>query len=169
MKRSHIARDIIEIIVLAFVIFLVVRFVLQSYRVNDTSMQPNLQTNEYVLVNKTAYLFHQPDRGDVIVFHYPFNTQIDYVKRIIARPGDTIDLDSTTVRVNGVLLKEPYISMPVNAIAIHRKLGPNEYFVMGDNRNNSGDSRNWGPLDGQFIVGKAIMVYWPINHLRLNI
>ncbi len=167
LKRGHLGREIVETIVLTILIFFVIRAVIQSYRIDGVSMQPSFQTDEYVLVNKISYLFHPPQRGDVIVFHWPIDTNRDFIKRVIGVPGDTITIDSSTVRVNGVLLKEPYISMNANPVAQTRKLGPDDYFVMGDNRVNSDDSRDWGVLNKKFIIGKATAVYWPTNHWQM--
>lgn len=163
MKRSHLAREIVETVALTLLIFLVIRFVIQSYRVDGPSMRPGLSTNEYVLVNKVAYLFHVPERGEVIVFHAPPDTSKDFIKRVIGVPGDVIRTDSTDVWVDGKKLKEPYISIPANPTAQTWTVPPNDYFVMGDNRDVSDDSRYWGYVPKDFIVGKAVMVYWPFN------
>ena len=114
-------------------------------------------------MNKLAYLFHAPERGDVIVFHWPIDTNKDLIKRVIGVPGDVIVIDSKTVRVNGVLLNEPYIMAPVNPAGNKWVVPPNEYFAMGDNRLVSDDSRDWGFVPKSYIVGKAVFVYWPIN------
>ena len=168
MKRSHLAREIVETIALTLIIFLVIRFAIQSYRVEGVSMLPGLHDNEYVLVNKIAYLFHAPERGDVIVFHFPLDTSKDFIKRVIGLPGDTIIYDSTTVRVDGVVLKESYVSQPANPPPPHPWIVPaNSYFVMGDNRPASDDSRDWGYVPRSDIVGKAVMVYWPIGNWEL--
>jgi signal peptidase I len=163
LKRSHLAREIVETVALTLLIFLVIRLVIQSYHVDGPSMQPGLTSDEYVLVNKAAYLFHQPERGDVIVFHYPRDTRQDYIKRIIGLPGDTIQIDSTHVWVNGELLNEPYITIPANPFAKIWKVPANSYFVLGDNRLVSDDSRYWDYVPKDFIVGKAVIVYWPIK------
>ncbi|MDQ6661124.1 MAG: signal peptidase I [Chloroflexota bacterium] len=166
MKRSHLARDIVETIALTLLIFLVLRFTVQTYRVEGASMQPGLVDSEYVLINKLAYLFHAPQRGDVVVFHAPPDPGKDYIKRIIGLPGDTVSYDSTHVWVNGVQLNEPYISMATNFKAKTWKVPPNEYFTMGDNRPVSDDSRDWGFLPRDNIVGEAVAVYWPLNTLK---
>lgn len=166
-KRSHLAREIVETIALTLIIFLVIRFAIQSYRVSGISMQPGLQNEEYVVVNKMAYLFHTPERGDVIVFHFPLDTSKDFIKRIVGLPGDTITYDSATVRVNGTLLKEPYISQAANPEGKTLVVPANNYFVMGDNRPASDDSRDWGFVPKEDIVGKAVMVYWPFSNWQL--
>jgi signal peptidase I len=168
LKRSHLAREIVETIALTLIIFLVIRFAIQSYRVEGVSMQPGLQSDQYVLVNKMAYLFHAPERGDVIVFHFPLDTSKDFIKRVIGLPGDTISYTSTMVQVNGVVLNEPYISEKANPLGKNPfVVPPNEYFVMGDNRPASDDSRDWGYVPKDYIVGKAVMVYWPLNKWQL--
>lgn len=167
MKRSHLAREIIETIALTLLIFIVIHFTVQNYLVEGISMQPSLDNSQYVLVNKLAYLFHQPERGDVIVFHWPVDTNKDLIKRVIGIPGDTIVLDSTTVTVDGVKLSEPYIKLAFNPAGQQVKVPANSYFVMGDNRQFSDDSRDWGLVPKDNIVGKAVMIYWPFNKWQI--
>jgi len=164
LKRSHLAREIVETVVLTLLIFFVIRFVIQSYHVEGTSMQPSLQNDEYVLVNKALYLLHPPERGDVIVFHNPNNTSVDFIKRVIGLPGDTVQIDANHVTVNGVPLNEPYISAPAAMVANTWKISPGKYFVLGDNRPVSDDSRYWGCVPQSYIVGKAVAVYWPTKN-----
>jgi signal peptidase I len=163
-KQARLIREIIETIAFTLLILLVIRFAVQSFRVDGESMQPGLHTDEFVLVNKMAYLFQEPARGDVIVFQYPLDTSQDFIKRVIGIPGDTITTTSNAVIVDGQTLHEPYISMPFNNESNTWKLGPGQFFVMGDNRDNSFDSRTWGLLDKSYIIGKAIAVYWPLNN-----
>ena len=167
MKRSHLAREIVETVALTILIFAVIHFVIQTYRVEGPSMQPGLTPDEYVLVNKAAYLFHAPERGDVIVFHYPLDTTRDFVKRIIGLPGDTIRVDQTNLWINDVKLKEPYLNAPANPTGRTWTIPPNAYFVMGDNRPVSDDSRDWGCVPKDYIVGKAVVVYWPMSNWQL--
>lgn len=166
-KSTHLIRELIETIALTLIIFLVIRFAAQSFRVDGASMQPGLHTDEFVIVDKMSYLFQSPQRGDVIVFHYPLDTSKDFIKRIIGLPGDTIHITSTSVIVDGQTLHEPYISLPSNFENYTWNLGPDQFFVMGDHRDNSLDSRSWGPLDRSFIIGKAVAVYWPVNDWEL--
>ena len=163
-RRAHLARDIIETIVLTVVIFVAIRFSVQTFRVDGQSMEPGLNSNQYVLVNKLAYLFGGPSRGDVIVFHWPVDPTQDFIKRVIGLPGDTINVTPTQIIVNGVTLKEPYISSPMNAQPRPFKLGTDEYFVMGDNRPFSSDSRSWGTVPRSYIIGKATVVFWPLSN-----
>ena len=166
-QRSHLAREIVETIALTLIIFLVIRFAIQSYRVSGPSMLPGLQTDDYVLVNKIAYLFHAPERGDVIVFHYPLDTSEDFIKRVVGLPGDTVTLDNKTVQVDGVVLHEPYISEAYNPSGKTIKVPMDEYFVLGDNRPLSDDSRDWGFVPKADLVGKAVIVYWPLSNWEL--
>ena len=166
-KRTHLIREVIETIALTLIVFLVIRFAAQSFRVDGDSMNPGLHTDEFVLVDKAAYLFQAPQRGDVIVFHYPLDTHRDFIKRVIGLPGDIINVTSTSVIVDGRTLQEPYISDTSNFGNDTWKLRPNQFFVMGDNRPNSLDSRTWGPLDRGYIIGKAVVVYWPITDWEL--
>lgn len=163
MKHSHLAREIIETLALTLIIFLVIHFTVQNYQVDGSSMEPGLTNSEYVLVNKLAYLFHPPERGDVVVFHFPLDTTKDLIKRVIGLPGDVIQLSLSTVEVNGVVLHEPYIKASVNPTGATWKVPQDEYFVMGDNRQFSYDSRDWGFVPKSYIIGKAVMVYWPLN------
>ncbi len=165
-RRSHLAREIIETLVLMILIFVAIHYSVQTFRVDGPSMQPGLHTDEYVLVNKLAYLFHGPARGDVVVFHYPKDPNQDFIKRVIALPGDTIRWTADQIYVNGVLLKEPYISSPVNpgTSPAPITLQADQYFVVGDNRPFSFDSRSWGPVPKRYIIGKATVVFWPLGN-----
>lgn len=167
MKRSHLVREIVEILALTLLIFLVVRFVIQSYRVDGVSMQPGLSTGEYVMVNKLSYMLHQPERGDVIVFHWPKDVSQDFIKRVIGLPGDTITTDSKHVFVNGKQLDEHvYISAPSNLAGQTWTVPVGQYFTLGDNRPQSDDSRSWGFVPKDYIVGKAAIVFWPLGNMH---
>jgi signal peptidase I len=166
-RRAHLAREIIETLVLTALIFVAIRFSVQTFRVEGPSMQPGLHDNEYVLVNKLAYLFHGPSRGDVIVFHWPKNPSQDFIKRVIGLPGDKITWTNDSILVNGVkLTNEPYISAPVNPNIppVPIVLASDQYFVMGDNRPFSSDSRSWGPVPKSYIIGKATVIFWPLSN-----
>lgn len=166
-KRTRWIREVIETIALTLLVLFLIRLVVQGFRTDGHSMDPDFHNGEYVLVNKAAFLFGPPQRGDVIVFHYPLDPHEVFIKRVIGVPGDIIHTTSTTVTVDGDLLSEPYISVPFNYDNQTWKLGPNQYFVMGDNRENSLDSRIWGPLDKSYIIGRVIAAYWPISELGI--
>ena len=155
-------RDILITVILAAVIFLLLQFTMQNFIVIGTSMQPNFQEGERVVANKLAYRFGEPERGDVIVFHPPGNRQEDYIKRIIALPGETVEVKNGVVYIDAHPLDEPY---PLNELPKytlpHRKVPENEYFVLGDNRNNSNDSHNNWTVPRGNIIGKAWLSIWP--------
>lgn len=166
--QAHgIQRSIIEMLLLTLLMLLVIRLAVQNYQVQGVSMEPSLHNQEYILVNKVAYLFQHPSRGDIIVFRYPIDPSENFVKRIIAVPGDIISVVGEQVTVDGVTLKEPYINTKdqINPFPSFRNrvLASNEYFVMGDNRGNSSDSRDWGTVPAQDIIGKATLIFWPPN------
>lgn len=168
--------DIIETVVIALSIFLVVYlFLLQPHQVNGESMVPNFQNKEYLLTDKISYKVGKPQRGDVVVFHSPpaancaVGTGCDFIKRVLGLPGDRVEVKENGVWVNGVKLTEPYIPSNFETLpgAFTKgkviSLGPDEYFVSGDNRPYSSDSRAWGPITSEEIVGKAFFRYWPFN------
>ncbi len=153
-------REIVETILLTAIIYAAVNFATGRFRVEGDSMRPSLHPEQFVLVDKISYRLGQPQRGDVVVFQYPLATERDFIKRVIGLPGDIVSVVGGAVSVNGQPLSEPYIAAPP-AYANTWTLGPDQYFVLGDNRNNSSDSHNWGPLDRKYFIGKAIFVYWP--------
>lgn len=160
-------RQTVETAILLLLLLLIFHVAVQNFHVDGQSMEPTLHNQEYILVDKASYLFEPPARGDVIVFEYPLNPQEDYVKRIIAIPGDVISVINQKVIVNGVTLHESYVNPddPYNPYPsfTNHIVGPNEYFVMGDNRGNSSDSRQWGFVPRQNIIGKVDLVYWPFG------
>lgn len=163
----------IVVIICILLALLVLHVSIQTFRIDGESMEPTLQNQEFVLINKVAYLLQPPARGDIIVFQYPLNPQQTYVKRIIAMPGDIISVINETVIINGVALHENYLNKddalnPYPAINNYI-VGPDEYFVMGDNRGDSSDSRDWGFVPRQNIIGKAELVYWPSSAHNLGV
>ena len=168
-KRYRLVREVIETIVLTVLMFLVIRFAVQNFNIEGTSMEPSLHNQELILVDKWTYLFRPPARGDVIVFIAPPQPTQDYIKRVIGLPGDTITIMNTTVIVDGVTLNESYVD-PNNQgnmydyKHIHDLVIPrNDYFVLGDNRAGSSDSRDWGFVPRKNIIGRAAFVYWPLH------
>jgi signal peptidase I len=154
-------REILETLFLTALIFLGVRVLVQNYKVEGFSMEPTLDDGQYLLINKIGEHFHQPERGDIIVFQYPLDPTKSFVKRVIGVPGDTVEVRDRETIVDGKALQEPYIKAPANGIYPRTTVPPNEYFVMGDNRNNSSDSRSWGMLPANDIIGEAWVSYWP--------
>lgn len=166
--------DLIETMAISFSIFLVVYlFFLQPHQVNGQSMVPNFQDGEHVLTDKVSYKMRDPKRGEIVVFHAPPDahcpegTGCDFIKRILGVPGDTVEVKENAVWVNGNKLPEPYIPsdfaiLPGNATkgkGVY--LGPNEFFVSGDNRPYSSDSRAWGAITKDEIIGRVFFRYWP--------
>jgi signal peptidase I len=164
-EAMQMLREIVETVVLALVMFLIIRQGIQNYRIESHSMQPNFYEGQFVLVNKLAYRLGEPQRGDVVVFHNPANPKEDYIKRIVGLPGDTIDFRDGIAYVNGLPLDEPYVNPPTRgAISGDLTVVPDDHlFVMGDNRPNSRDSRAFGVLEQDLVVGKAWVRVWPVS------
>ncbi len=127
-------------------------------------MEPSLHDGEFVVVNRLAYRWTAPQRGDIIVFYYPKDPSRRFIKRIIGLPGDAVSVRQGEVVVNGSPLDEPYILSPPRYQGTWQ-VGPDELFVLGDNRNNSLDSERWGMLPMSEVIGKATLVYWPLTEL----
>lgn len=154
--------DWIETIAIALLIaFLIRNFLFQPYRVQMGSMLPTLKENNLIIVNKITYRLNDPKRGDIVVFHPPNGSKSPYVKRIIALPGETIEIRNGEILINGIPIEEDYISIATPGVYGPLTLGKDEYFVMGDHRNNSLDSREFGPISKESIIGKAALVFWP--------
>ena len=160
--------EIIETIAIAVVaVFLVRTFVVQPFLVSGSSMEPSFYNSDYLLVDELTYRFREPSRGEVIVFKYPGNHRSYYIKRIIGLPGEHIVIDNGKISIykdgKGIDLKEPYISHLKSSGHFETTLNENQYFVMGDNRNFSFDSRSWGSLNRSEIIGLARLRLWPMN------
>lgn len=158
--------DTVETILLALILFLGINAVSARVRVENVSMQPTLQPNEFLLVNRVAYKLGTPKIGDVIVFHAPGADDLDYIKRLIGLPGDTVHIESGIVYVNGQALYETYIADSPNYSGTW-EVPEGQIFVLGDNRNNSSDSHLWGFIAEDAVVGKALLIYWPLDAVSL--
>lgn len=152
--------DILETLVLAVVLYFGINAVSARVRVDGFSMRPTLQDGEYILVNKLAYRFSEPVRGDIVVFVFPINPEEDLIKRIIGVPGDTISIQDGVLTLNGTAVNEPYINAPP-AYNGTWQVPEGELFVLGDNRNDSRDSHQWGLLPIENVIGRAVLIYWP--------
>ena len=155
-------RDILETVLAALLIAVLVRgFVIEPFLVNGPSMEPTLWTGERLFVSKISYRLGTPKRGDVVMFKYPLNPAKDYVKRVVAVGGDTIELRVGRLYVNGQQVQEPYVHFAglynMNALSVPE----GTIFVMGDNRTNSEDSREFGPVKLSLVRGKAVFRVWP--------
>jgi signal peptidase I len=160
---QSILRDIVETLLLTLVIFLVVNTLTGRFQVRGSSMEPSLHTTQYLIVSKLSYRLGEPQRGDIIVFEPPNGAQEDYIKRIIGLPGERVEARAGAIWIDGYRLEEPYVNSPISYTGSWN-LGPDEYFVLGDNRANSSDSHSWGTLPEENIVGKAWLCYWPPQH-----
>lgn len=165
-KTRGFWRDMLETILMAVVLFLLLNAVTSRVRVYNVSMQPTLHEGNLLVVNKLAYKLGEPKRGDIIVFHYQGTVTEDYIKRVIGLPGDTIDIGGGVVRVNGQAITEPYLA-ELPGYTGTWKVPEGELFVLGDNRNRSSDSHDWGFVKQEWVVGKAILVYWPLDRIRV--
>jgi signal peptidase I len=166
-RDKSIWREIAETVLLTLLIFLAIRTLIQNFRIEGDSMEPNLYEGQYLIVDKLVYYLHPPERGDVVVFHYPNNPSRDFIKRIIGLPGEKVEVKEERLFINDEELEEPYALHMGQYTWGPQRLGEDEYFVLGDNRNHSHDSHSWGPLSGDAIVGKAWISYWPPKHLGL--
>lgn len=174
--RSSAARELIETLVIAALLFFGMRLVMPAVVVDGVSMVPSLQNNQHLLENRLAYknieiggtkyyLYHSPKRGDIVVINPPVAHDKPFIKRMIGLPGDTVLVRDGKVIVNGVALNETYIAEPPRYTyptdGRPYTLGPDEYFVLGDNRNASEDSHFFGPIHGSAIMGKTWVSFWP--------
>lgn len=168
-KLGKFFLDLTETVVMALSVFMIIYlFLFQPHQVRGNSMYPNFHDGDYILTDKISYKLHSPQKGDVIVFRAPRNEEYDYIKRIIAIPGDCLKIQNGKVYLNNQLLNEKYLpsdyqTLPGNFLRSNTSVcvPPNNYFVMGDNRSHSSDSREWGFVPQQNIIGKAWFRYWP--------
>jgi signal peptidase I len=169
---KSITRDILFAAVMAV---LIIVFVVQPVKVEGTSMQPRLENDERIFVNKFKYNFEPIERGEIVVFWFPDDPSKSFIKRVIGLPNDQIDMDALGhITINGHPIEEPYLSPERNQNARYRwnqvkdqfkHVTPHHYFVMGDNRDASNDSRSWGLVPEKYIYGKAMFRYWPLTRM----
>lgn len=159
---------VISILIAVVLAFFIRYFIVELYMVEGPSMRPTLLNGERLVVNKFVYRFKQPDRGEVIVFRYPKDPSRDFIKRVIAVPGDSIEIKEGRVFLNGQLLNEPYILEKTKGSYPLATVPARTIFVMGDNRNNSEDSRfkDVGFVSNEMIKGKAVVVFWPVDQFK---
>lgn len=157
------ARDLLLALCFAFVIIV---FLYQPVKVEGTSMAPMISDQERIFINKLVYRFEPIGRGDVVVFWYPLDRSKSFIKRVIGLPGDTVDIRQGRVYVNGRRLAEPYLLPRYLDASSYGPIPvpPGEYFVMGDHRDSSNDSRVFGSVPERYIYGKAVFAYWPMDH-----
>jgi len=154
--------DIIETLVLSVILFVGINAISARIRVDGSSMEPTLHSGQFVIVNRVGYKFGSPETGDVVVFHFPRDPDQEYIKRIIGLPGDHLRVSDGKVTVNGQILDEPYIAASPRYNG-DWEVDEDHLFVLGDNRNNSSDSHNWGSVPMENVIGEAFFIYWPPN------
>jgi signal peptidase I len=156
-----------DLLIASVASILIITFLYQPVRVEGTSMLPRLEDRDRLFINKFVYHISAIERGDVVVFRYPRDPEKSYIKRVIALPGDTLRIDHGHVYVNGNLLHEPYVPPEYrdNRSQAEMAIPADHYFMMGDHRSISSDSRDFGPVDRSLIYGKAVFVYWPARDL----
>ncbi|HHX50755.1 MAG TPA: signal peptidase I [Clostridia bacterium] len=159
--------ELVESVAIAVILALLIRlFLIQPFYIPSGSMEPTLQVGDRIIVNKLSTRFRDPERGQVLVFKYPLDISRDYIKRVVGLPGETFEIRQGRVYIDGQLLEEDYLPGDLS----HSDYGPvqipeHSYFMLGDNRGNSQDSRVWGALPDNLIVGRAVVVFWPLNRL----
>lgn len=189
-----VVRELLETALFILLVFFIVRGIIQNFKIEGQSMEPSLHNGQYILVNKLiyfhfdlnaplrllpgrgdlpinmVYLFHQPSRGDIVVFEYPRDVSKDYIKRVIGLPGDEVYIRDGQVFVNGQQLDEPYLQGAATTCEAYKACGSGPVrvpagtiFVMGDNRNNSSDSREWDSLPLERVIGQAAVLYYPFK------
>jgi signal peptidase I len=161
IRYKSLLREWTEVIVVAFVLAMMVQtYVVKPFKIPSGSMENTLQIGDMIFVNRYLYLFNSPQRGDVVVFKYPENPNQDFVKRLIGLSGDTVAISDGKVLINGKAIVEPYIKESPEDDYGPVVVPENSYLMLGDNRNNSRDSRFWGYLPTSMIKGKAFLIYW---------
>ena len=161
-------QDMLEAVAIAVVIStLLIVFVIQAFYIPSESMEPTLKVGDRILVNKFIYNFRKPKRQEIIVFNYPLDPQRKFVKRVIATPGDQVKIEEGKVFVNGQRLEEEYVREDSYTDFSEVTVPADNYFVLGDNRNNSKDSRYWGFVPAENIVGHPMIIFWPLSRIKI--
>lgn len=171
-STSSLLREVFEVVVLAVILYFGISFAIQAVHVEGLSMYATLDDNDYLIANKIDYRLHAPQRGDIIILRPPTDNSKDFIKRVIALPGEKLLIRDGIVYINGHKLDEPYLpeawttfnNWPTDGTD-GKVMGPDQYFVMGDNRNRSQDSRVFGPIGRDRIDGRAWFRIWPLDHL----
>lgn len=175
-RLGTIFLDILETVVIALAIFVIIYlFLFQPHQVRGNSMYPNFHDADYLLTDKISYRLSQPKKGDVVIFVAPKNEEYDYIKRVVALPGEKVSINDTDqILVNGQIVNESFLPEDVktyggNFLEIGKTVTvpENQYFVLGDNRSHSSDSRDWGFVPKENLVGKAWFRYWPLDRMGL--
>jgi len=168
-KNKPVMAEVLESVLIAVVLAVLIRvFILAPFFIPSGSMNPTLLERDRIIVSKITYRFTEPQRGDIVVFKYPKDIKTDYVKRLIGLSGETVALKNNHLYINGKLAPENYLPPGVRLDDYGPVQVPEgQYFVLGDNRQNSSDSRYWGFLPRKNIIGKALFIYWPLNRISI--
>lgn len=165
-KTGLLIFEIVKVVLISLAIIIPIRlFLVQPFYVEGASMEPNFHDSEYLVINEISYRFQKPVRGEVVIFKSPADSRVYFIKRVIGLPGEKIELSEGRVYINGKELKEDYIAHFSSEDDAKVTLGPNEYYVLGDNRTNSHDSRRFGPIDKGRIIGKVWFRGWPLDRI----
>lgn len=166
LSRKSTWQELAELLILSLAVYSLANLLTVRFVVDGPSMNPTFATGQFLLVSPMNYILGQPERGDIMVFHLPQDRSRDFIKRLIGLPQDAIEIRDTLVYVNGQPLAEPYLieaCEPQHCSDGFWQLSANEYFLLGDNRNQSYDSRSFGAIPRELIIGEAVLRYWPIN------
>lgn len=156
--------EILQTLIMAVILYFLIDAVIGRVRVENISMQPTLHEGEFILVNKLAYRLGDFQRGDIVIFHHSLTE--DYIKRVIGLPGDMVEVRDMQVYINEQLVTEHYLAAPPRYVGSW-KVPDGSLFVLGDNRNQSSDSHNWGYVPEDSVVGRALVIYWPLENLKV--
>jgi signal peptidase I len=167
-ERSFL-REVVETILLIVGIYAFVNLASARFVVDGHSMLPNFDTDQFIIVSRLSYILGDPQRGDVVVFHYPKQSDRDFIKRVIGLPGETVTIQEGRVYIDNKLIEEPYIEDFCRGHSCDGEwvIGEDEYFVLGDNRGASKDSQDFGPVERKYIVGRALIRYWPLSEIDI--
>ncbi len=167
-RKKSMIRELLETVISAGIIaFIIITFIGQVTVVRGASMEPTLHDRERLIANKISYRFESPERNEIIIFKPPIGIKRNYIKRIIGIPDDKIEIVNGKIYVNDQVLKEPYVKYRSNENMPPTIVPADSFFVLGDNRPNSSDSRYWGFVPRKNVVGKAWVVFWPLNKIRI--
>lgn len=172
-KKENLFKEVLKFSLIAILIVAPIRiFIAQPFIVSGASMSPTFESKQYLIVDQLSYRLNKPERGEVIIFKYPENPSTFFIKRVIGLPNETLEMQSGKLTIKndglpgGFIINEPYIKEETND-TFKITLKENEYFVLGDNRKHSSDSRIWGPLEKKFIIGKTFLRLFPINDIGI--
>lgn len=169
LKNTSDLLETLEVYIFVIALFVLVNILTARFVVDGTSMAPTFKGGEYLIIDRFSYNLAPPERGDIIVFHAPNEPNRDFIKRVLGLPSESVEFRNQQLYINGQLIDEPYLGEACNPNRCENsftQLGEDEYFVMGDNRNNSTDSRSFGAINLDIIVGEAVVLYWPYDQVN---